>query len=107
MPVAKTIAEQLQRASWIRRMFEEGARLKRERGAANVFDFTLGNPEVEPPEAVLATLRRLIAAPRPDSKDQRFSGFQGSLYGEVRRTGVDTRKIASGESVCWDRPVAA
>jgi aspartate aminotransferase len=40
-------------------MFEEGARLKRERGAENVFDFTLGNPEVDPPEAVLAALRRV------------------------------------------------
>jgi aspartate aminotransferase len=65
MPVANTIADQLQRASWIRRMFEEGARLKRERGPENVFDFTLGNPEVEPPQEVLAALRRVVAkAPR-------------------------------------------
>jgi hypothetical protein len=33
MPVSKTIAKQLENASWIRRMFEEGVRLKRERGA--------------------------------------------------------------------------
>ena len=65
MPVANTIAEQLQRASWIRRMFEEGARLKRERGAENVFDFTLGNPEVEPPQEVLAALRRIVGGARP------------------------------------------
>ena len=47
MPIAKTVSEQLSGSSWIRRMFEEGARLKRERGADNVFDFTLGNPDVE------------------------------------------------------------
>jgi aspartate aminotransferase len=60
MPVAKCIAAQLERASWIRRMFEEGARLKKERGEANIFDFTLGNPEVEPPALTLATLRKVV-----------------------------------------------
>jgi aspartate aminotransferase len=60
MPIARAIAEQLERASWIRRMFEEGARLKRERGADNVFDFSLGNPEVEPPSETLAALRRVV-----------------------------------------------
>ena len=67
MPIANTISEQLERASWIRRMFEEGAKLKRERGAENVFDFTLGNPDVEPPPEVLETLRRVVAANRPGS----------------------------------------
>jgi aspartate aminotransferase len=60
MIVAKGVAEQLEGGSWIRRMFEEGARLRQERGAENVFDFTLGNPEVEPPPSVLNALRRLV-----------------------------------------------
>jgi len=67
MPVAKTIAQQLENASWIRRMFEEGVRLKRERGADAVFDFSLGNPDVEPPPAVLDTLRRVVAGNPPGS----------------------------------------
>jgi aspartate aminotransferase len=45
-------------------MFEEGVRLKRERGADAVFDFSLGNPDVEPPPAVLDALRRVVAANR-------------------------------------------
>ncbi len=57
MIVASKIAEQMERASWIRRMFEHGARLKAERGAENVFDFTLGNPIVDPPPEVTAALR--------------------------------------------------
>jgi len=57
----------MERASWIRRMFEEGIRLRQERGAENVFDFTLGNPDVEPPEAVIAALRRVVAENRPRS----------------------------------------
>jgi aspartate aminotransferase len=61
MPVSKTIAKQLENASWIRRMFEEGVRMKRERGDDAVFDFSLGNPDVEPPAAVLEALRRIVA----------------------------------------------
>ncbi|MGA3373450.1 MAG: pyridoxal phosphate-dependent aminotransferase [Terracidiphilus sp.] len=67
MPVSKTITKQLENASWIRRMFEEGVRLKRERGADAVFDFSLGNPDVEPPSAVLDALRRVVALNRPGS----------------------------------------
>ena len=58
--ISKVVADNLSRASWIRRMFEEGARLKAERGADKVFDFTLGNPEIEPPPAVLAAARRVL-----------------------------------------------
>jgi aspartate aminotransferase len=63
--VSRVVADNLARASWIRRMFEEGARLKQERGADKVFDFTLGNPEIEPPPAVLAAARRLLASDEP------------------------------------------
>ena len=63
--VSRTVTDSLAKASWIRRMFEEGARLKQERGADKVFDFTLGNPEIEPPEAVLAAARRVLDSPEP------------------------------------------
>jgi aspartate aminotransferase len=67
MNISNDIARQLENASWIRRMFEEGARLKRERGAENVYDFTLGNPDVEPPAAVLDALEQAVKARRPGS----------------------------------------
>jgi aspartate aminotransferase len=67
MSVSRRVAADLEHASWIRRMFEEGTRLKAERGEDRVFDFTLGNPEVEPPEPVLAALRRRAASSRPHS----------------------------------------
>jgi aspartate aminotransferase len=60
MIISRAVADNLTKASWIRRMFEEGARLKQERGADKVFDFTLGNPEIEPPPAVLAAARRVL-----------------------------------------------
>jgi aspartate aminotransferase len=63
--VSRTVTEHLAKSSWIRRMFEEGARLKQERGADKVFDFTLGNPEIEPPPAVLAAARRVLDSDAP------------------------------------------
>ena len=38
-----------EKSSWIRKMFEEGAKMKAQYGAENVFDFSLGNPDVPPP----------------------------------------------------------
>ena len=67
MSISKAIAEQMERSSWIRRMFEIGIQLRKERGAENVFDFTLGNPDVEPPAAVIDALRGVVAANRPHS----------------------------------------
>ena len=60
MTIARKIALFAERASWIRRMFEEGAHLKARVGADNVCDFTLGNPDLEPPAAFRETLRRLV-----------------------------------------------
>ena len=65
MPAAQEIRDAIRGGSWIRKMFEEGAVLKAERGADNVFDFTLGNPYGEPPPAFAEELARLAASPPP------------------------------------------
>src|SRR2546426_12335983 len=65
MIVSRAVTENLTKASWIRRMCGEGAPLKPERGADKVFDFTLGNPEIEPPPAVLAAARRVLESKAP------------------------------------------
>jgi aspartate aminotransferase len=52
-------------ASLVRRMFEEGARLKAEFGAGNVFDFSLGNPDLPPPAVFKETLARLVRDETP------------------------------------------
>jgi len=53
------IRQQMQDASWIRRMFETGLELKQRVGADKVFDFSLGNPDVPPPPAAADVLRRI------------------------------------------------
>ncbi len=50
MTISKKIEAVLSESSWIRRMFEEGARLKAEHGPDNIYDFSLGNPNLKPPE---------------------------------------------------------
>jgi aspartate aminotransferase len=67
MSISRAISEQMEHSSWIRRMFEAGLELRRERGPANVFDYSLGNPDVEPPAAVIDALRRVAAENRPRS----------------------------------------
>ena len=51
MPIATAVQNALASSSMIRKMFEEGIQLKKQHGADNVFDFSLGNPDVEPPAA--------------------------------------------------------
>jgi aspartate aminotransferase len=49
MPISKKIQASVERSSWIRKMFEEGIARKAKYGAENVFDFSIGNPNLEPP----------------------------------------------------------
>jgi len=59
MTVAKKMHAFAEKSSWIRKMFEEGARMKAEHGAENVFDFSLGNPDVPPPKKFHKVLREI------------------------------------------------
>lgn len=65
MSIAVKVQGAIERASWIRRMFEEGAAMTARLGAENVYDFTLGNPVIDPPEAFRRELRRLAENPIP------------------------------------------
>ena len=56
MAISEKVSEFMEKSSWIRKMFEEGIRLKQEFGEENVFDLSLGNPVMEPPEEVLKAL---------------------------------------------------
>ena len=60
MTISKKVEEIMANASFIRKMFEEGARLKAEHGAENVFDFSLGNPNLPPPPQFDEVINRLL-----------------------------------------------
>ncbi|MHB8829942.1 MAG: pyridoxal phosphate-dependent aminotransferase [Syntrophales bacterium] len=62
MTVAKKIQGFITAGSFIRKMFEDGVRLKKEYGAENVFDFSLGNPNLEPPEDFRKRLRDIASS---------------------------------------------
>ena len=65
MAIAAKMSDFIEKSSWIRKMFEEGARLKAIHGADNVFDFSLGNPDLEPPEAFKQQLKQVAENPDP------------------------------------------
>ncbi len=60
MPIADKMVKMVEAASTIRKMFEEGIRMREKFGADNVYDFSLGNPDVPIPAAVKDTLLDLI-----------------------------------------------
>ncbi|MBQ7457373.1 MAG: pyridoxal phosphate-dependent aminotransferase [Desulfovibrio sp.] len=59
--LAKSVAGFLDNASWIRRMFEAGAKLKAEFGNDKVQDFSLGNPDLPAPKEVAEGLADVLA----------------------------------------------
>jgi aspartate aminotransferase len=85
MTIAKHIQTIISGSSWIRKMFEEGARLKAEHGAENVYDFSLGNPNLEPPEKFRAALKQAAA-----SSDPGIHGYMPNTgYPQVRKSVAD------------------
>lgn len=57
--VSAEIKECLTHSSGIRKMFEAGLELKQKFGADNVFDFSLGNPDIPAPEQVKESLKKI------------------------------------------------
>lgn len=55
--LSHSIGESITNASWIRRMFEAGTVLKKQFGAENVYDFSLGNPDLPAPDVVAEGLQ--------------------------------------------------
>ncbi len=59
--LSKKISKNLESSSWIRAMFEEGEKLRKIYGNDKVFDFSLGNPDPEPPEATREALKKIVS----------------------------------------------
>ena len=65
MSIAAKTKRNMVQGSFIRKMFEEGIALKKIYGEDKVFDLTIGNPIMEPPEAFKKELKRLAESPLP------------------------------------------
>ncbi|MBE3587938.1 MAG: pyridoxal phosphate-dependent aminotransferase [Thermoanaerobacteraceae bacterium] len=94
MAISKKISGFLSGASWIRKMFEEGERLRAIYGAEKVYDFTLGNPDVEPPAAFKEELKKLANNPIPGM--HRYMSNAG--YQETRQAVADVLAENTGLS---------
>lgn len=60
--LSQNISDKIAKSSWIRAMFEEGERLRKIHGADKVYDFSLGNPDYEPPAEVKTALKKYAAS---------------------------------------------
>jgi aspartate aminotransferase len=85
MSVSQKIKTAMERGSWIRRMFEEGGELKARLGVDKVSDFTLGNPDLEPPARFKKALLAAVQDPSP------------GLHGYMTNAGLlNTRQALAG-----------
>lgn len=85
MSIAYKMQEYMTRASWIRRMFEEGMALKAKYGPENVFDFSLGNPDIAPPVEFSKLLLEAAGLQNPGL----HSYMPNAGYPEVRKAVAD------------------
>lgn len=77
---SEKVVDSLDKSSWIRLMFEEGARLAEKYGADKVYDYSIGNPYAEPPTEVLESLKNHILG-----KEQGLHRYMSNAgYPEVR-----------------------
>jgi len=96
--IAEKMKAKLKGGSEIRKMFEEGARLKKIYGAENVFDFSIGNPDLEPPKEVTEALKELANNPTPG-----MHGYMSNNgYESTRKVVADKRSSESGITVTPD-----
>jgi len=79
--LTKQIEDYLEKSSWIREMFETGAKLKQQHGQDNVFDFSLGNPDLPPPSEVKQGLQKVA---EKGGNAYSFGYMPNSGYPEVR-----------------------
>jgi aspartate aminotransferase len=61
--ISQSIKESLKNSSAIRKMFEEGMRLSKIYGEENVFDYSLGNPDMPPPKEITEGIKKYADMP--------------------------------------------
>ena len=85
--ISERLKKQLAAGSQIRKMFEEGNRLKAIYGADKVYDFSIGNPDLEPPHEVSNALKELASKPTPG-----MHGYMSNSGYESTRAAIASKK---------------
>lgn len=94
--IAKKMVDYVKGSSITRAMFEEGKKMAEQYGAENVFDFSLGNPSVEPPVAMKNAIEQVLAEESPCF----VHGYMNnSGYEEVRGAVADSLNQRFGTSL--------
>jgi len=93
--IAVKIRQSLSGSSFIRKMFEEGDRLRSLYGADKVFDFSIGNPDLDPPEDFRRKLTELAA--HPIAGMHRYMSNAG--YPETRKAVADHLNIKAATNL--------
>ncbi len=101
MAISNKVRGFVEQGGWIRRMFEAGITLKAQYGEEKVFDLSLGNPVVEPPQQFHQELRRL--AEHPIKGMHRYMPNAG--YPETRKAVADTLSEETGLPFAADHVV--
>ena len=94
--IAEKMKGMVANSSAIRAMFEEGNRLAEIYGAENVFDFSLGNPNVPAPEAVKKAIIELVSESDPIVLHGYTNSNSG--YADVRETVANSLNERFGTS---------
>lgn len=86
--ISKKMEGLVKNSSVIRAMFEEGKKMMAIYGAENVYDFSLGNPSVEPPQAVKQALIEVLNTENP-----------GLVHGYPNNSGYEDVREAIAQSI--------
>lgn len=63
--ISKRLRGSLDSSICIRDIFEEGKKMAAIYGSENIFNFTIGNPSVEPPAAVNEAMKEILDTEKP------------------------------------------
>ncbi|NLL04245.1 MAG: pyridoxal phosphate-dependent aminotransferase [Clostridiaceae bacterium] len=93
--LSQKVTTNLSNASWIRAMFEQGEELRKIHGKDKVYDFTLGNPDPEPPKEVKEALKNIVL-----ESNQGMHGYMSNAgYEYVRQKIADKISNETGLSL--------
>ncbi len=93
MAISELMRTYQEKSSWIRKMFEEGLKLKKEWGEERVFDLTLGNPDLPPPQEVYIALKDFV------------ENYQPAYHGYMPNAGFEEVRAKMAEKISLEQEV--